>query len=506
MKPLPQSLILICCIVLMFNLASVTTLAQKRGKGVSGDDPAPDTSTSGPKRGKGVSPVENRVPTVVTTTIIREVKPNEGAMVLIAVPEAQVALLLVRSGKAGKALTYKITQDNGSLTLAAMTPGSYKLSVTHPDYNPFSTTITIERGKPTTVTPELLSKYGTVMIGGLPTGVSVWFDDRQIASKLDDQGRLWLPRLPVGEHKIKFSAPGYDEWLIEKLIIKPGETLPLTAKMPLATVALIVKARPQARVYLNDEEKGIVQPDGSLSIPNLPPGTYQMRVLLDGYDTLEKSLSLTLDRRHLVEAVELAPVAESSEATDNFRQELSKWSPAPKTWKVEKGSLRLSGDAVALFKDATETRPSNVYRDFRWDFDVSFGNGKGAAWIVRAKDRQNYYLFELITSKSGQPRRALNFYLCRNGKLELKDSRDVVEKIEKPNDSFHITVIATGNQFAHTISIASNPGTEAQPLGTFTDNTFAYGGIGFQAVNGIEMIVRSFVVIPHQKPGLGNAR
>ncbi len=493
MRSAKQILVLTCGVLLWLPLLIP---AQKRGKGVSA--PAP---TEGPKRGKGVSePTANRVPTVVTTTIIKEVKPNEGALVLIAVPEAQVALLSLRSGRPGKSLNYKITQDNGSLTLAAMTPGSYQLNVTHPDYDSFTTNITIERGKPTTVTPELISKYGVVLIGGLPTGVSVSLDGKPLtAARPDDQGSLVLPRLPVGEHKFKFSAPGYDEWVLEKLRVKSGETLPLTAKMARATVALTVKARPPARVYLNDEEKGIVQPDGALSIPNLPPGIYQMRVMLDGYDALEKSLTLSLDHRQPVEAVELAPITESSEATDNFRQGLAKWSPPPKAWKVEKGALRIGGEAVALFKDATESRPSNIYRDFTWDFDLSFGNGKGAAWIVRAKDTRNYYLFELTTTKSSQPRRSLNFYLCRNGQLELKDSRDVVEKIEKPGDSFHLTVKATGNQFTHTISIASNPGAEAQPLGTFTDNTFAYGGIGFRAANGMEMILRSFVIIPQPK-------
>ncbi|HZS06302.1 MAG TPA: PEGA domain-containing protein [Blastocatellia bacterium] len=492
---------LACCALLILSLTFVTALAQKRGKGVSGGDSAPDPA-EGPKRGKGVSaPPESRVPTVVNNTIIKEVRPNEGALVLVAVPGAQVALMPIRAGKPGKPLNYTINQENGTLTLAEMTPGTYKLNLTHPDYNPVTTTITIQRGKPTTVAPDPVSKYGAVLIGGLPAGVSVSLDGKQVdAATPDNEGRLSMQRLLVGDHKLKFSKPGYDDWET-KLSIKPGETLPVTAKMSLAVVALTVRAKPNTRVYLNDEEKGIVQPDGSLAVPNLPPGAYKLRVLLDGYETVEKPLSLALDNRKPVETIELTPIAESSEATDAFNQGLAKWSPTPAGWKIEKGSLRVGGSAVALFKDATESRPSNVYRDFTWDFDVSFGNGKGAAWIVRAKDTQNYYLFELTTSKSSQQRKLLNFYVCRNGRLELKDSRNVIEPIEKPGDSFHITVKATGNQFAHTISVASSPSPEAQPLGTFTDSTFSYGGIGFQAVNGMEMIVRSFVVIPNQKSG-----
>lgn len=380
-----------------------------------------------------------------------------------------------------------------------MTPGAYQLNITHPDYESFTTTVNIERGNPTTVAPELISKYGAVIIGELPVGVVVWFDGKPVErAAVDEQGRLALERLPVGEHRLRSSKPGYKDWEMT-LTVKPGETLPLTAKMPLATVDLTVRTKPGARVYLNGEEKGIAPPDGSLMVSNLPPGNYRLRALLDGYEPFEKTLSLALNNYRVVETVGLTPIAESSEATENFRQGLAKWSPAPPAWRVENGVLHISGAAVAFFKDATETRAFNVYRDFTWSFDLSFGKGKGAAWVVRALDTKNYYLFELTTAKSDRRQWLFNFYLCRDGKLELKDSRDVVENLETPNDSFHLNVKVVGNQFSHTISIASRPQLGELPLGSFTDNTFAYGGVGFHAINGMEIKVLSFVIIPEKK-------
>jgi PEGA domain len=481
-------------------LACAATFAQKRGKGVTGTEPTtPETSSKGPKRGKGVRrPIES-VPTVASTTIIKEVRPNEGALALLATPDAEVALRPMRSGKAGKTLKYKITQANGALTLTAMTPGAYQLNISHPDYESFSITVNIERGKPTTVAPELTSKYGAVVIGDLPVGVGIWLDEKPVErAAVDEQGRLSLERLPVGEHRLRSSKPGYKDWET-KLTVKPGETLPLSAKMPLATVDMTVKTKPGARVYLNGEEKGIALPDGSLTVSNLAPGKYRLRALLDGYEPVEKALSLAPNNDRVVETVTLTPIAESSEATENFRQGLAKWSPAPPAWKVENGALHISGESVALFKDATETRAFNVYRDFTWSFDLSFGNRKGAAWVVRALDTKNYYLFELTTAKSDRRQWLLNFYLCRDGKLELKDSRDVVEKLETPGDSFQLKVKVVGNQFNHTINIASRPQLSELPLGSFTDNTFAYGGVGFQAINGMEIIVLSFVIIPEKK-------
>ena len=166
---------------------------------------------------------------------------------------------------------------------------------------------------------------------------------------------------------------------------------------------------------------------------------------------------------------------------------------------MENGALYISGAAVALFKDATETRAFNVYRDFTWSFDLGFGKGKRAAWVVRALDTKNYYLFELTTAKSERRQWLFNFYLCRDGKLELKDSRDVVENLETPDDSFQLKVKVVGNQFSHTINIASRPQLGELPLGSFTDNTYSYGGVGFQAINGTEIKVLSFVIIPEKK-------
>src|SRR5262245_6498330 len=194
MRLLKQILLFAGGVSLSIVLACAATFAQKRGRGLPGSEPAtPETPSEGPKRGKGVSrPIES-VPTIASTTIIKEVRPNEGALALLATPYAEVALRPLRHGKAGKTRKYKITQADGALTLTAMTPGAYQLNISHPDYESFSTTVNIERGKPTTVAPELISKYGAVIIGDLPAGVGVWLDEKPVErAAVDEQGRLAL--------------------------------------------------------------------------------------------------------------------------------------------------------------------------------------------------------------------------------------------------------------------------------------------------------------------------
>jgi hypothetical protein len=262
-------------------------------------------------------------------------------------------------------------------------------------------------------------------------------------------------------------------------------------------VTLTIKAPVNAQVYLNNVERGTIQPDGTLIIPDLTPRAYQMRLSLEGYQTVEKTLELSLTNRRPVEKIELVPIPESGEVSENFTTGVTKWI-IPTNWKLDQRGLRISGDQPGLFKGTFEQRQYN-YRDFDLDFDIRFINGRGAAWIVRAKDSENYYLFELTTANNPSRKRLFNFYLCRNGKCELKDSLNVVETLERPDDSYHIRLEARGRRFVHKISILKAPRPDdPQPLGTFEDDTFSIGGIGFRSVNGSETLLQSLVITPQK--------
>jgi hypothetical protein len=153
----------------------------------------------------------------------------------------------------------------------------------------------------------------------------------------------------------------------------------------------------------------------------------------------------------------------------------------------------IKGDALALFN--TETgRDFNTYRDFRIEFDVVFTNGRGVGWAARAKDRANYYLFEISGARAGRP--VINFYVCQDGSLELKDSRPIVEKIDKAGDSFHIIFEARGNRFDTQMTIASAPSAKPHLIGIFQDESFSYGGVGFRGKDQAESLLQTFFIIP----------
>jgi len=129
-------------------------------------------------------------------------------------------------------------------------------------------------------------------------------------------------------------------------------------------------------------------------------------------------------------------------------------------------------------------------------FDIRFTNGRGASWVVRAKDDQNYYFFHLQPAVDGLQAR-FNFYVCRDGRCTLKDSKRYPELLNKPNDSYFIQLEARGPEFTHRITIQSNPwADDPQPLGTFRDESFGYGGVGFRGINESEALLQNLVVIP----------
>jgi hypothetical protein len=436
------------------------------------------------------------------------VSQSKGYLSLSAVAGAKVTITPTRkatSKSAAKSFTGTVGED-GTLTRADMSPGKYAIEIEHENYRPYREQIEVKAGAitPINASSKLVSLYGEIAIVSDPKEITVLLDGQAWSSenvKATGEGKRTLLQVPVGKHRLQFRKAGYDE-AIGELVVDPGRQTPVAVNLALSTVTLTIQSLPGARVYLDNVDKGTVQLNGTLIIPELPPGAKALRVLLDGYEPYEKSLRLGLEERSPVEAARLPPIAESKEAHENFSSGVTKW-VFPAEWKIDERGLQIRGDQPGLFKGTAEKRSFNQYRDFDLEFDLRFINGRGAAWIVRAKDTQNYYLFELTTINSSIGKRRFNFYLCRDGQCALKDSHTVVEILETPDDSYHLRLEARGPRMVHKISLLKKPRLDdPQPLGSFEDNTFSVGGVGFRGINGAEALLQNLVILPVQSPPL----
>ncbi len=475
---------------------SDTGFAQKRSERSKTDKKTANTGTVGPKRTDRTIPESERVKVITKTEFVRiAVNPNKGYLSLVAVQNAAVTLTpLANSQKKASEIKEVIKDPDGSLNLINLLPGKYKLTIEHDDYSPYSDTIQVDPARPDTIVAlnKMVSLYGVIRIGGLLPGSKMFLDDKPIKpSEMNQQNQsATIERIPIGKHRLKISKDGYAD-LNKEIDVSPREERFVPAQLELAMVTVNLTSRPGARVYAGSVEKAIIPSDGKVAI-SLPPGRHSIRVSKEGYQEWAKELSLSLANNSIAERIELVPIPNSAEGDWEPSLGARKWFPQASGWKFETSGALIRGDRLVLF-DTESNRDFNTYRDFKLEFDVVFTNGKGLAWVARAKDLNNYYLFEIINPQTSP---TLNFYVCQDGKLEWKNSQRIVEKMDKKGDSFHITFEAKGNRFDTRITIASSPSIKPRPIGIFQDDSLSYGGVGFKGKDLSESLLQTFFVIP----------
>ncbi|MGH9767437.1 MAG: PEGA domain-containing protein [Blastocatellia bacterium] len=451
-----------------------------------------------PKRGE---PIIEKVgppgPGPNKEVIIKVVTPNEGALVLWVVPEATVTLIPLQNGKkVGSPRGYDLGQGD-TLTFPLISPGKYRINVVHPDYNLFTDTITIAKGKPTALAllPLLVSKYGSINVVGAPPGARILLDGKELdpGNAKSTGEEITIARILVGKHKLKVSKEGNDD-LERELDVLPGETVSIPANLVRVMVAVTFNSEPGAKLYVDDEEKGTVDPTTRKVKVSLRPGSYRARMTKEGYETWENGITLSAERRNVEETVTLLPIPESKEGFWATSMGSQGWFPKRTGWEFGKTGARIAGDGVALFA-TEENRDFNFYKDFTMTVDLRLANGKSVAWVARAKDLSNYYLFE-INGPQSDKRNKFIFYVCRDGVCAAKAEQDVLDKINPQGDDLTIVFEARGDQFTTRLSVGSAPKVTIAPnqiagdiLGIFRDRSFSIGGVGFCGKAGVEALL-----------------
>lgn len=486
----------LCYLLIPFLLLSFPLYCpgQKRSERTKSESENSSRSKIGPKRTDRTVAESEQVRIITKTEFVKVVvKSNKGYLSVVAVPAASVTLTPVSaSRKKASAIKEAIKDEDGSLNLINLQPGKYRITIEHQDYDPFSDTIQVDPAQPSTFVAlnKMVSRYGVIHIGEILPGTKVFLDDLEQYGEPEDKS-LVLSRIPVGNHRLKVTKDDYVDFITE-VDVRPGEQSFVSARLELAQVTINLKSQPDARIYVGSEEKAIIPPDGRISI-SLVPGHYNIRLTKDGYQEWQKTLTLSLANNPMNERIELIPIPNSAEAIWQPSDAGRKWYPQTSGWNFNNSGALIKGDSLVLF-DTESSRDFNIYRDFKLEFDVVFTNGKGVAWAARAKDPGNYYLFEIRDPQSEMP--TFHFYVCRNGKLEWKDSQRIVEKLDRKGDSFHITFEARGNRFDTRLTIASAPSASPHLIGIFQDDTLSYGGIGFCGKPLSESLLQSFFVIP----------
>jgi uncharacterized caspase-like protein len=420
-------------------------------------------------------------PPPLVKTDTAPVKPLNGILVVLTNTAANV---LVKPRDAALKPVQGQSVDNKFR--AELPPGVYDIEVSAAKYSPKKVPgITLEKDEAVPV--ELIPLAGAIQIGGVEPNASVFIDDQKPVSVniRKDEKLIELPDISAGLHKLRVIQSNQSEWS-KDVEVEGGRTRYVAAEFKVALVGLVVKTEPEAEIYIDDNYGGRANEKGEIRISNLAPGQHRIRAKKNEYEPAEKAQTFSAGPAEL--RLALNRTVFSPEFVDTFDEELKFWN-APKTWQASAGKLKVQGPGIGLIKDTS-------YKDFRMEFDLTFGNAKGAVWVLRGQDETTCYLFQLTGPGTSSPNR-FQTYLYQNGQVKLLKTFQVPENLGVPGDKFHIIIEATGPQIKHYLLVKSNPkATQPQPFSLMSDSTFSNGRIGFGTKDGEEFVVQFVSVVP----------
>jgi len=406
--------------------------------------------------------------------------PSKGVLIVITNTPARV---IVKPRDAALRPVQGQSVDNKFR--AELPPGLYDIEVSAAKYSPKKLSgIRLENDEAVPV--ELTPLGGVIQIFGVDPTATVFLDEQKPlnVSLRKDEKLIELADVAAGRHQLKV-IQNQVEWTKEIEVVD-GRTKYIAAEFKPALVGLIVKTEPEAEIYIDDNYGGRANEKGEIRISNLAPGQHRIRAKKNEYEPAEKAQTFGAGPAEI--RLALNRTVFSPEFVDTFDAGPKFWS-APKTWQASAGRLKVQGPGIGLIKDTS-------YKDFRMEFDLTFGNGKGAVWVLRGQDEATCYLFQLTGPGNSSPNR-FHTFLYQNGEARLLKTFQVPENLGVPGDKFHIIIEASGPQIKHFLQVKSNPkATQPQPFSLMTDATFSNGRIGFGTKDGEEFIIQFVSIIP----------
>ena len=406
--------------------------------------------------------------------------------ILIILTEPKTADVKINGKLAGKAI-------DGRFKKELLTRKRYSISVSAgPDYEPYNEVVTMKPREPAIVEAVLSSKFGTLRIFPAKEGVKILDNEKAISPDkltVDKENRIVLDGLSPGKHEITYDLQGY-------VIYK--RTFPVTAGsehiwnfLPeRAVVDLTVRTDPKTAVYIDGKQVGTTPADGILK-EAVELGKHELKLVKEDFEEYLTTLTFEYGKPQPLEK-RLVPLPTSAEFSDDF--DLAK----PALWTMPASGVSFAGGRLQLENAKSLCMPTNIrYRDFEMNFHLKLANAGGAAWAVRIKDSNNFYLFYLSGPEGLFPNR-FNTYIVHNNEFNPAKptlSNAIIARVVA-GGQYEIHISAIGNLINHTITSAETG--KPENLGSFPDpdSTFLLGGIGFRNVGREKFSIDELVVKP----------
>ncbi|MEW6211403.1 MAG: carboxypeptidase regulatory-like domain-containing protein [Acidobacteriota bacterium] len=414
-------------------------------------------------------------------------KPGvNGVLFVLTDPEAAQVVI-----KRGTEIVQRGRSDAGQFR-AELAPGPYTVEVSADKYAPATLRTDVKLAGTEPLVAELVAQTGTIILGPVEADATILIDGQKPASlkvkKAENQ--VEIDNIPAGLHTLRISHPTIADWERAKVPVRGGATSYITPKLEIATGELNVITAPGTLVYIDGEFVGATTADGRLNRTNMKLGNHEVKLAKEGFEEHKETHLFEYRKPVRVERT-LTPLPTSAEFSDEFDiLNPRRWS-IPAGWKAEGGLLHIANAPVPGFPTGYR------YRNFHMGFHLKLENDGGAAWIVRAKDAKNYYLFYLSGPQGLIPNRFIT-YIVKDNRFDPTDIFNSVSLIDPltVGGEYDIEVVVTNDVITHTMRSAATG--KAENLGAFKDpdNTFPIGNIGFRTVGAERFAIDVLFVQP----------
>ena len=170
-----------------------------------------------------------------------------------------------------------------------MSSGVYTLRVQKEKYKDYSTTITIEDGKTTSIRPSLEANFAQVTLT-TNEGADIYVDGNRLGTT------RWTGTLELGEHSVETRQASHHSAYTNVRITpqSAGQTITLNNPLPIYG-SLIVDGSP-VDVYVDGKKVGT----SPLFVSELLIGTHKIRLEKDGYDQQEKTVQIAENQESML--------------------------------------------------------------------------------------------------------------------------------------------------------------------------------------------------------------
>ncbi len=172
-------------------------------------------------------------------------------------------------------------------------PGSHQLKFTMQGYQDLEQTVYFSSGENKTVnaqlSPIIIPVFSKLTVNSQPSGANIYLD-----GSFKGTTPLSINNMQSGSHTLKLTMQGYQD-SEQNVYLSSGENKTVNVFLSPVIVPifskLTVNSQPSgANIYLDGSFKGTTP----MTIGNLKPGTYNLKLTLDGYQDSSQTVSLNL--------------------------------------------------------------------------------------------------------------------------------------------------------------------------------------------------------------------